>query len=187
MDHKSLIQQIVAGDARAYEQLVRQYQRMVYTVCMRVLRNAEDAEEATQDTFVKAYQHLAGFGGSAKLSTWLYSIAYRTAISMGRRKRLDTVAAEDLAHPPAAPSTNEGHQTELKRVLDRALGQLEPEDATILSLYHLDELSVEEIVTVTGLGASNVKVKLHRGRKKLQEVLTRQLGPEAHALLFDHG
>ncbi|MCW5900613.1 MAG: sigma-70 family RNA polymerase sigma factor [Flavobacteriales bacterium] len=185
MEHAGIIARILQGDAHAYGELVRKYQHMVFTVCHRVLRNDQDAEEATQDSFVKAYQHLAGFGGNAKFSTWLYSIAYRTAISHGRRRK-ETGALEDLPHHPASDGGNEGHRTELRRVLDDALARLVPEDASILSFFYLEELSVEEIVTVTGLGASNVKVKLHRARKKLLEVLEKELGAEARELLLDH-
>ncbi|MFZ1694222.1 MAG: RNA polymerase sigma factor [Flavobacteriales bacterium] len=185
MDHAPLIARILNGDSRAYGELVRQYQHMVYTACHRVLRNAEDAEEATQDSFVKAYQHLRGFTGSSKFSTWLFSIAYRTAVSHGRRRRTDGESVDELAHHPAADSESSAHSGDVKRNLDRALAQLPPEDASILSFYYLEEMSVEEIVTVTGLGASNVKVKLHRGRKKLAEILERQLGPEARTLLLN--
>jgi len=185
VDHAPLIARILDGDSRAYGELVRQYQHMVYTACHRVLRNAEDAEEATQDSFVKAYQHLRGFTGSSKFSTWLFSIAYRTAVSHGRRRRTDGESVDELAHHPAADSEGSAHSGDLKSNLDRALAQLPPEDASILSFYYLEEMSVEEIVTVTGLGASNVKVKLHRGRKKLAEILERQLGPEARTLLLN--
>lgn len=186
VEHGDLIQRILSGDAHAYAELVRRYQHMVYTVCHRVLRNAQDAEEATQDSFVKAYQHLAGFSGNAKFSTWLYSIAYRTAICHGRKKQLDTTELDGLPQHPAAENSHSGEQTELRQVLDDALAQLPAEDASILSFHHLEEMSVEEIVTVTGLGASNVKVKLHRARKKLLDVLNAQLGPEARNLLLDH-
>lgn len=186
VEHEGAIARILSGDSQAYAELVQHYQHMVYTVCHRVLRNAEDAEEATQDTFVKAYQHLAGFGGNAKFSTWLYSIAYRTAISNGRKRRVDTTAIDDMPQHHAAERSTEGDRSELRRVLDTALAQLPADDASILSFYHLEELSVEEIVTVTGLGASNVKVKLHRARKKLLDVLNDQLGPEARNLLLDH-
>ncbi len=186
MDATTLIPRIIAGDSRAYGELVHHYQRMVFTVCHRVLRNTEDAEEATQDSFVKAYQHLATFGGQAKFSTWLYSIAYRTAISHGRRRRTDGHSVDELGDHPATDAGDVGHQAEVRRQLERALAQLPAEDAAIVSFFYLEELSVEEIVTVTGLGASNVKVKLHRARKKLLEVLNRELGPEAHTLLLDH-
>ncbi|MBX2972722.1 MAG: sigma-70 family RNA polymerase sigma factor [Flavobacteriales bacterium] len=186
MDHAPLITRILQGDNHAYAELVRAYQHMVYTVCHRVLRNAQDAEEATQDAFVKAYQHLAGFGGSAKFSTWLYSIAYRTAISHGRKRRQDTLSVDELAHHPSTEYRDEIRHADLKHHLDRALATLSTEDASILSFFYLEEMSVEEIVTVTGLGASNVKVKLHRGRKKLLDVLNTELGPEARELLLDH-
>jgi RNA polymerase sigma-70 factor (ECF subfamily) len=186
VDHAPIIARILNGDSHAYGELVRSYQHMVYTVCHRVLRNAEDAEEATQDSFVKAYQHLAGFSGTAKFSTWLYSIAYRTAISHGRKRRNDTIAVDELAQHPAAEEHDGTERAEMRHMLHHALAQLPAEDASIVSFYHLDELSVDEIVTVTGLGASNVKVKLHRARKKLLDVMNAQLGPEAKALLLDH-
>jgi RNA polymerase sigma factor (sigma-70 family) len=187
MDVTALIPRILSGDGQAYAQVVKRYQHMVYTVCHRVLRNAEDAEEATQDSFVKAYQHLAGFSGQAKFSTWLYSIAYRTAISHGRKRRHDTASLDDMTHHPPAEDPAPSDRSELRGVLDKALARLPAEDASILSFFYLEELSVEEIVTVTGLGASNVKVKLHRGRKKLLDTLNEQLGPEARELLLQHG
>ena len=186
VDHSTIIPRILAGDSRAYAELVRHYQRMVYTVCFRVLRNAQDAEEATQDSFVKAYQHLAGFGGNAKFSTWLYSIAYRTAISHGRKRRDDEGSVDELPHHPAADPDTSSQRSEVRQVLDHALAQLDPEDASILSFFHLEELSVEEIVTITGLGASNVKVRLYRARKKLLDVIQATYGTEAQRLILDH-
>lgn len=185
MDHAQLIARILEGDSRAFEELVRQYQHMVFTACLRVLRNAEDAEEATQDSFVKAYQHLRGFTGSSKFSTWLFSIAYRTAISHGRRRRTDGDSIDDLLAHPAYEQAAEAAPGEMKEHVDRALAELSPEDASILSFFYLEQLSVDEIVTITGLGASNVKVKLHRGRKKLAQTLELQLGPEARDLLLN--
>jgi len=185
VNHAPLIARILEGDSRAYGELVRQYQHMVYTACHRVLRNAEDAEEATQDSFVKAYQHLRGFTGSSKFSTWLFSIAYRTAISHSRRRRTDGGSVDDLQRHPASDEGTVESRSDMKRTLVQALAQLPSDDASILSFFYLEELSVEEIVTVTGLGASNVKVKLHRARKKLAEVMEQQLGPEARALLLN--
>jgi RNA polymerase sigma-70 factor (ECF subfamily) len=182
VEHLSLIQRILAGDDRAYAQLVRTYEHMVYTVCLRVLRNTQDAEEATQDSFVKAYQHLGSYGGSAKFSTWLYSIAYRTAISQGRKRRPDERSVDDLAHHPATAVEHE--RTELSVMLEHGLAQLGTEDASILSFFYLEELSVAEIVTITGLGASNVKVRLHRARKELMRVMQATFGHELDQHLF---
>lgn len=187
MDATTLIPRILAGDSRAYAEVVRHYQHMVYTVCHRVLRNTEDAEEATQDTFVKAYQNLRGFSGGSKFSTWLYSIAYRTAISQGRKRRTDGHSVDELTLHPATASTLEIDRHDLKFHLEKALASLDREDASIISFFYLEEMSVEEIVTVTGLSASNVKVKLFRSRKKLSDALQNALGPEAASLLLDHG
>jgi len=186
MDIAVYIRRTLEGDVPAYTQVVGTYQHMVYTVCQRVLRNAEDAEEATQDTFVKAYQHLHSWSGGSKFSTWLYSIAYRTAVSHGRRRKKDTTSVDELPDHPAVIDLDTNDRSELRRHLDRALAQLPSEDAAVLHFFYLEELSVDEIVTVTGLGASNVKVKLHRGRKKLLEVLNHDLRGEAHLLLLDH-
>lgn len=186
MDIAPVIARTLAGDTRAYAEVVRTFQHMVYTVCHRVLRNTEDAEEATQDTFVKAYQNLAGFSGGAKFSTWLYSIAFRTAISHGRKRRPESTSVDELLQHPTAAGEDGMHQADVKRYLNRALGSLVEDDAAILSFFYLEEMSVEEIVTATGLSASNVKVKLHRGRKKLLDELNEELKGEAHTLLLDH-
>jgi RNA polymerase sigma factor (sigma-70 family) len=186
MDATTLLPRILAGDSRAYSEVVRHYQHMVYTVCHRVLRNTEDAEEATQDTFVKAYQNLRGFSGGSKFSTWLYSIAYRTAISHGRKRSTDGHSVDALLLHPAAPRDAAMEHHDIKQHLEKALATLPAEDASIISFYYMEEMSVEEIVTVTGLSASNVKVKLFRARKKLSEALQSALGPEAASLLLDH-
>lgn len=186
MDATTLIPRILAGDSRAYAEVVHHYQHMVYTVCHRVLRNTENAEEATQDTFVKAYQNLRGFSGNSKFSTWLYSIAYRTAISHGRKRSTDGHSVDELLLQPTAPDNAGLHQHDIKHHLEKALATLDPEDAAIISFFYLEEMSVEEIVTVTGFSASNVKVKLFRSRKKLSDALQKALGPEAASLLLDH-
>ena len=186
MDHADLIHRILSGDSRAFGVLVDRYQHMVYTVCMRVLRNPEDAQEAAQDAFVKAYRNLEGFSGSSKFSTWLYTIAYRSAISRGRQRRTDTSSLDELIHQPVAATASEAmHKSDVRHYLTQALEKLTPEESTILSLHYLDELSVEEIVTITGLSASNVKVRLFRSRKRLEAMLNTELHGQAHSLLLN--
>ena len=134
----------------------------------------------------QAYQNLRSFSGGSKFSTWLYSIAYRTAISHGRKRRTDGHSVDELSAHPATAAASDIDRRDLKAQLDKALATLDPEDASIISFYYLEEMSVEEIVTVTGLSASNVKVKLFRSRKKLSDALQKALGPEAASLLLDH-
>ncbi len=156
---------------------------MTYTVAMRVLRHREEAEEATQDAFVKAYQNLAGYQGGSKFSTWLFSITYRTAISKLRARRSATSDLDGV--PETFASTVDGDRVQAgdrRAALELALSRLSPEDATVVSLFYLHEQNVEEIVTATGLSASNVKVKLHRSRKKLFEILNQHLKEEVWEL-----
>jgi RNA polymerase sigma-70 factor (ECF subfamily) len=186
MDHAELIHRILSGDGHAFGELVDQYQHMVYTVCHRVLRNQEDAEEAAQDAFVKAFRNLRGFSGGSKFSTWLYTIAYRCAITRGRQRRKDMGSIDALPQHPAAANERDGtHQADVKHCLTTALARLSPEEATILSLHYLDEFSVEEIVTITGLSASNVKVRLFRSRKRLEKALNTVMNGDARTLLLN--
>lgn len=156
---------------------------MAYTVAMRVLRHREEAEEVTQDAFVKAYQNLTGYQGGAKFSTWLFSITYRTAISKLRARKATTSDLENVPEIFTANSeTIAGDLGDRRAALEHALAQLSSEDATVVSLFYLHEQTVEEIVTATGLSASNVKVKLHRSRKRLFEILNQHLKEEVWTL-----
>jgi len=174
------------GDHRAFATLVARYKHLVFTVCQRILRHREDAEEAAQDTFVKAYRNLGEYQGTAQFSTWLYSIAYRTALSKLRSRKAGTVDLDaldaDIHGPVQAPTVADGDR---KALVEWALGQLPGEDAAVMTFFYLQELGIDEIVTITGLGASNVKVKLHRGRKKLLTILQDHLKEETWTLVED--
>lgn len=186
MNEHEAISQARHGDQSAFAWLIRQYQHMVYTAVHRILRNREEAEEAAQDTFVKAYQNLGSYQGGSKFSTWLFSIAYRTAISQLRKRREATSSVDDLgAREPAAVEVSTVEHGDRAQALERALAELPEEDAAVVSFYYLEEMSVEEIVTATGLGASNVKVKLHRSRKRLMDILQRELKQETWTLIAD--
>jgi RNA polymerase sigma factor (sigma-70 family) len=174
------------GDHAAFAWIVKEYKHMAYTVAMRVLRHREEAEEVTQDAFVKAYQNLAGYQGGSKFSTWLFSITYRTAISKLRARRSATSDLDSVPEMFASTVDNDRVEAGDRRAaLEIALSRLSPEDATVVSLFYLHEQNVEEIVTATGLSASNVKVKLHRSRKKLFEILNQHLKEEVWELQED--
>ena len=175
------------GDHGAFAWLISTYKHMVHTACYRILRHREEAEEATQDSFVKAYQNLGSYKGGSKFSTWLFSIAYRTAISQLRKRRDGISTLDDLSagQEPSEGASAAVETSDRTAALNKALARLPAEDAAIVSFFYLEEMSVEEIVTVTGLGASNVKVKLHRSRKRLLEILQDELKEEAWTLIAD--
>ena len=185
---KKIIEQVLRGDVAAFSLIVEQYKKMVFTLALNILKNREDAEEATQDTFFKAYQSLAGFKGESSVSTWLYRIVYHTSISMLRKRKETTVDLEGLDRMPTNFSTQpqNGQRLEIqdrKRMLKDALMQLEEDDAFVVLLFYYKEQSVEEIAAITSLSISNVKVKLHRSRKKLQEILSVTMKAEMDSLL----
>lgn len=186
MPEEELIEAARKGGQQAYARLMRSYKHMVYTVCMRVLRNREEAEEATQDSFVKAYRNLASYQGGARFSTWLYSIAYRTALSALRARRTGTVDLEAVPDRVlAGPAPAFGHAQDLHAMVEEALSRMPAEDAALMTFYYLQDRSVEEIVTITGLSVSNVKVKLHRARKRMLELVQGHWKAEAWTLIND--
>ena len=185
VDDANLIAGCLDRDPGAVRQLVDRYQHLVYTVTMRVLRDPMDAEESAQDSFIKALDKLHTFDGRGRFSTWLFSIAHRTAISK-LRSRKRTGSLDEISDTSAEPMESPTTPDERREQLDRALAALPPEDASILSLFYLEDRSVAEIVTITGLTASNVKVKLHRGRHKLLTALKDHLNDELWTMRHDH-
>ena len=183
-----LIQQVLQGNKPAFGILVERYQDYVFSVTLKVLKNREEAEEAAQDSFVKAYRALASFEQRSKFSTWLYQIAWRTAIDRYRSKPKAVQSLDDdhshLQIPDRAATPEQQLQRKNTRsLIEKALNQMKPQDAALLTLYYLNEQSVKEIASITGFTESNVKVKLFRLRDGLKNILSRNLQEEAKNLL----
>src|SRR3569832_1878504 len=161
-----LIEQTEAGDQAAYADLVKRHQRFVFTLAMRFCKCREDAEEVSQDCFIKAYRSLSSFQGQAKFSTWLYSIVYTTAMTFLRKKRVDTDSIDDenmyiqLEDQSSGLNNNMAEKKSRSYYLYHAIGQLLPDDAAIISQFYMGEQSLEEIGLTLGLEANTVKVRL---------------------------
>jgi RNA polymerase sigma factor (sigma-70 family) len=165
-----LIGRILKGDGPAFRQLVERYQNLVFTIAYRITGNREEAEEVAQDAFMKAYNNLAGFKGDSKFSSWLYRITYNTALTKIRNRKegfkdIDNVNETQLK----ASVLNEAEQRFVKEDLNNAIGMLEPEEATIITLFYLSEQSLDEIAATLNIEANTAKVRLFRARKKLRE------------------
>lgn len=181
-DHH-FITQTLAGDPQAFGQLVMRYQDYVFTVVNRMVQHKEEAQEITQDTFVKAYSSLSSFRGDSKFSSWLYTIAYRKTLD--RIKKNKRYAEFDaLEQVLTADEDTETHglkrlvAQERSATIKAAIAQLEPVTAALISFYYYEELSVKEIEKITDLTPENIKVKLYRGRKKLFQLLQQAQFPE---------
>jgi RNA polymerase sigma-70 factor (ECF subfamily) len=182
------IQQVIRGNASAFEPILRHYKNLVYTVAFRVVKNAEDAEEVAQDSFLKAFRNLAEFKGASKFSTWLFRITYNCALSRMRKKRLDFVPADDrqvLNMADTADWSGLGRLRAEQRseYLGKAMELLPGEEAALMQLYYYNELSLAEIAEVTGIDSSNAKVKLHRARKRMHGILQAMLKDELEEIL----
>ncbi|MBK3518964.1 RNA polymerase sigma factor [Carboxylicivirga marina] len=183
-----LIKLIKAGDIGAFAQLIDKYQHMAYTLANSIVKNKQEAEEVTQDAFYKAYKALDKFKGDAEFSTWLYRIIYNTAISKMRGRKaetsdLDNKEVEKQETLSFSDNLNRLEQKERKVILKKALSKLKEQDAFIIILYYYKEQSIEEIEQATGLSKSNVKIKLHRGRKQLQKELETLLQDELKSFI----
>lgn len=168
------IERVINGDVPAYASLVEKHKNLVFSIAMKILNNREDAEEIAQDTFFKAYNSLKTFEKKSKFSTWLYRIAYNGAISRKRKRKIEAVEIDDhimfnYSTDEISHNVNQLNESEQMELIDKALQKLPEEDNLLVTLFYKAENSIEEISYITGLTQSNVKVKLHRIRKKLYE------------------
>ncbi len=171
-DDEVLIRRVLAGDESAYPLVIERYQNLVWSLLNRMVANADDREELAQDIFLKAYFKLKQFRFESKFSTWLYTIAYRAALSFMRKAVLPTEPLEQQTEAMEEAFVLEdfiaGEQ--LKHAMDR----LAIEDRTVLTLYHLHGCSIEEIGTIMTKPGGTVKNQLFRARRKLKAMLEQE-------------
>ena len=175
LDDTYYIEQVLKGDLNAYTPLVNRYRGYVMALVKRTCPHPEEAEELAQDVFVKAYEHLPEFKGTAAFTTWLYRIAFNTAVSHARKKRrygtsIDEVNLRNFVAIDAQmrDELEEAEQKEWAyRTLERLLADLPAAEQMLISLYYKEGLSMEEVAYISGLSCTNAKVKIHRIRKKL--------------------
>lgn len=153
-----------------FSQIFRQHHRNIYSLLLRMTQNSADAEDLTQEVFIKLHGCIGSFREESKLSTWLYRIAYNQAIDFLRKKKVrdyETVPVESVYIAQPEESDEEGKTA----LLLEALKGLTTEETALITLFYMDKKSTEEISGITSLSVSNVKTKLHRIRKKIYEQL----------------
>jgi RNA polymerase sigma factor (sigma-70 family) len=183
-----IISQVLKGDHNAYALLVERYKTYVFTLTLRFTKNREDAEEISQDIFIKAYRSLADFKGAAKFSTWLYTIVNTTCITFLRKKRLEVHSLDDERTFEVADNQDSGfsaNQVEQKskiNMVNQAIALLNPDDAEIITLFYKSEQSLEEIGQILGLEPNTAKVRLHRARTRLKDKMEKYFAEEIRDL-----
>jgi len=178
-----IINQIIEGDTNAYAVLVDRYKDLVFTLALRMLKNREEAEEVSQDTFVKVFKSLHKFKGDSKFSTWIYKVTYNTCLDRIKKlKRTEnTVTIDEFTEHQIKTIDNAldaMESEERKQAIQKCLALLPSDDSFLLTLYYFEDLSLDEISKIVGIKANTIKVKLFRSRKKLATILKAQLEPE---------
>jgi RNA polymerase sigma-70 factor (ECF subfamily) len=182
------ITKVLEGDRNAFAYLVDKYKTMVYSLALRLVKDREEAEEISQDAFIKAYQSLAKFKGKAKFSSWLYRIVYNTAISKLRQQPAGRVSLDESnISDTLYMDSKENYETlsagERKKYIEKALDSLDKDEKMFIILYYYEEQDLDEIASIAGLTKTNTKVKLFRARKKMLMVLQSYLKEETYNLL----
>lgn len=171
-DDSTLIENTLKGDVKSFEKIVERYQQMVYTLAFRIIKNHQEAEEIAQDVFLKIYKSLSSFNQKSKLSTWVYKITFNSSINKlnSQKRTIETTQINGFAEQKFNNTENASQRIEDEErheTIKTALSRLSETDSTIVSLYYYEEMSVKEIAEIVGLSKQNVKIKLHRSRKKL--------------------
>lgn len=171
------------GDTNAFAFLVDKYKTMIFTLALKMVKSREEAEEISQDTFIKAFKNLSKFKGESKFSTWLYKIGYRTALdSLKKHKeKYSTDTIDEITFNKIKSTENilEGiERKERAEIINNCILRLPEDERTILWMFYFDELSLKEIIAITNFSEANVKVKLHRARKRLLSVIKQNVEPE---------
>lgn len=176
-DDNHYIDRVLCGDVAAFASLVAKHKNLVFSIALKISENREDAEEIAQDCFLKVFQALKTFERKSKFSTWLYRIVYNAAISKTRKKKLEMVpmdnyVIDNYTDDELTSGIDEIDPEEQKIMIEQAMEKLTGEENLLITLFYKGENSIEEISNITGLSMSNVKVRLHRIRKKLHDTLT---------------
>ena len=179
MDKKTdeyYIREILKGDSGSFSQLVEKYNHLAFSLSMKLLNHREDAEEAAQDAFIKAYNSLSSFQNGSTFKTWFFRIVYNTSISRLRTRKnrevnIDEVKISDSEILITENAVDQLNTLDRQKYLKMGLERLSHEEQALLEMYYYDDFSMDEISAIAGLTVTNVKVRIHRSRKKLLQEL----------------
>jgi RNA polymerase sigma-70 factor (ECF subfamily) len=184
-DERRLIRECLKGRTAAFVELVEPYQDRLYNTVYRLLDNAEDARDVVQETFLSAYQSLGRFKGDSLFFTWLYRIAFNTAVSLKRKQRatLRIHAGEDDSGVDPLDDSERSkpgyalERAEEERRVQGALNRLSPEHRAVLVMKDIEGLKYEDIAGVLEVAVGTVRSRLHRARLELRELLLQSERP----------
>src|SRR5574341_515176 len=169
-----LVKDVQGGNDKAFNQLATKYQKRIFSLVYKMIRNIEEARDLTQEIFVKAYQGLKNFKGESTFSTWLHQIAINSAINYSSGKKWkNLVSIFEVKEPEAiwGDPTQGLRQDEINKTVDAAILSLPPQQRSVFILRHYEELPYQEIAKMTGRTEGALKANYFQAIKKLQKKL----------------
>lgn len=176
------VRQVKDGNTEAFVHIVHHYQRMIFGMVGRIIPNNTDTEDVVQEIFIKTFQSISKFREDAEFSTWIYRIAYNTTISyLRKQKHLSSVEGkfENLPEEDIDDTIDSITLEQRLTYLETVLAKLSPDDAMIVTMFYMKDLSIRTISEIAGMSEGNIKVKLHRIRKFMNFEINKLIKDEA--------
>jgi RNA polymerase sigma-70 factor (ECF subfamily) len=182
LSDQEIISSVLKGNDEDFKYLIERYKDRAFSLLKRILRNDMDAEEALQDSFIKAFKSLKSFKGEAKFSSWFYRIVYNTAMTKISNRKTDLKIVDiefddndepinDLSNLYEENDTEFANLNSTEELINKLLDMIPVKYSSVLTMFYIDELNIEEIAQSTGMTISNTKVILHRARNLLKSLV----------------
>jgi len=179
-EEQDWVKRVLEGDQDAYRNLIRAYQDMAYTIAFALIKDAHLTEEVVQDAFLKAYQRLHQFKFDSSFKTWFYRIVTNEALMYLRKQKKHTILLIDL--PEVGEDTeNEITYEDLEKYIEPAMMNLPPRESLVLRLFYLEQMSIQTVADATGWSVNNIKIILHRARKRMKLIINVLIKNEKYA------
>jgi RNA polymerase sigma-70 factor (ECF subfamily) len=165
-----ILRDAISGDRDALSSLINKYKDIAFNLAISIVKNQEDAKDIIQESFLKVLENIHKFRNDSKFSTWLYKIVYNQSIGLVQKKgkmEFQDFSKDSIAHQMFETDI----EIDRYKALYNAIDQLAEAEYTLIQLYYMAEKSIKDIHQITGMSVSNIKVSLHRARKKLAEKL----------------
>ncbi|MCW8809688.1 MAG: sigma-70 family RNA polymerase sigma factor [Ignavibacteriaceae bacterium] len=175
LSHQEIIDSVRKGNDSDYSIIVDRYKNKAFSMLKRMLKNEFDAEEVLQDCFLKAFKSLSSFKGESKFSTWFYRIVYNTALTkLSSKKRMTETqmsSVEDHFNLESEYGSDEIEKEDVNQLIHDTISKLPERYSAIITMFYLNEMTIEEISEAMQLSVSNVKVMLHRSRNSMRDLI----------------
>ena len=184
--NQDLILKSQKGDVEAFEELIREHKKYAYNICLKILKNKEDAEDISQEALIKVYENIKSFNMNSSFKTWIYKIVFNTCIDYKRKKRLKTSSLDEPIHygydeiPKQIEDNDKNPEKILTEKLDRKLvrdsiNMLDDDFKSVIILRDIQGFKYKEIAEILDCNQGTVKSRISRGREKLKEIIIQNM------------